>query len=278
MSNKVIAVVIDGLRYDAACRSLGYLQHLVETHQAARFKVKSELPSLSRPLYEVLLTGTPSSENGITSNQNVRNSKENSLFHLTREQGLKNATAAYYWVSELYNRAPFHFVDDREQINTDRPIQYGKFYFEDTYPDSHLIIDGEILRKKYNPDFLYIHSMNVDDAGHKFGSDSKEYQEKILAVDAILAQLLPVWMEAGYHILITSDHGMNEFGYHGGATEGERDVPLFAISPKIAPGIYEETVPQLAFAPLICDLLEIKKSDKMIDDPFPGLQKVVPSR
>jgi predicted AlkP superfamily pyrophosphatase or phosphodiesterase len=76
---KVMMIVLDGLRYDVALSSMGYLNHLAEVSKAACYKVKSELPSLSRPLYEVLLTGTPSSVNGITANHIVRLSNRKSL-------------------------------------------------------------------------------------------------------------------------------------------------------------------------------------------------------
>ncbi|MGG0238001.1 alkaline phosphatase family protein [Bacillus rhizoplanae] len=275
MSNKVIAVVVDGMRYDKACETLGFIQHLVETNQTALYKVKSELPSFSRPLYEVLLTGTPASMNGITSNQIVRLSTEKSLFHLTKENGLRNATASYYWVSELYNRAPFHFIEDREQEDHAKPIQYGKFYWDDDYPDSHVMMDAEALRRKYDPHFLYIHTLGVDTKGETYGSESKEYRDQILQMGSLLAQLLPIWMKAGYHILITSDHGMSEYGNHGGITDGERDTPLFIISPRVEAGIYEEVVPQLAFAPLVCELLGIEPTDKMISYKLPGLKDAV---
>ncbi|MGY3314889.1 hypothetical protein ACV242_003385 [Peribacillus simplex] len=77
--------------------------------------------------------------NGITSNQAVRLSTEKSIFHLTKENGLRNGTVSYYWVSELYNRAPFHFIEDREQEDESKPFQYGKFYWDDDYPDSHVL-------------------------------------------------------------------------------------------------------------------------------------------
>jgi bisphosphoglycerate-independent phosphoglycerate mutase (AlkP superfamily) len=92
---------------------------------------------------------------------------------------------------------------------------------------------------------------------------------------SLLAQLLPIWMKAGYHILITSDHGMSEYGNHGGITNGERDVPLFIISPRIETGIHEEVVPQLAFAPLVCELLGIEQSEKMFSYRIPGLKEAV---
>lgn len=271
--NKVIMIVIDGLQYDAALSQMGYLNHLVEHRKAARYRVKSELPSLSRPLYEVLLTGTPCSVNRITSNHAVKLSAQKSVFHLTKQHGLRNAAAAYYWVSELYNRCPFDPIRDRLQADESYPIQYGSFYFEDDYPDSHLLIDAEILRRQHDPHFLYIHPMGVDHAGHMYGSDSRQYRGKVIAIDSILANFLPVWMEEGYQILITSDHGMNADGQHGGTGAAERDVPLYGIGSSFVPAIYETEIPQLAVAPLVCKLLGIPPSEAMISYDFPGLNR-----
>ncbi|TMN22615.1 alkaline phosphatase family protein [Lentibacillus cibarius] len=272
-TNKVILVVVDGMRNDTATRNLGYVHHLVEKNKAALYKVKSELPSLSRPLYEVILTGTPSFENGIVDNAVIRNSTKESLFHITKKNGLKNATASYYWVSELYNRSPFDVYEDREQEDESKPIQYGRFYFEDDYPDSHLIIDGEQLRRNFDPDFLYIHPMNVDYIGEIYGSESTEYHKRVLQTGKHLAQILPTWIEEGYQVLITADHGMSEHGTHGGTTEGERDVPLYVISPKVTPGVHDEEIPQLALAPFVCKLLDVDPSKEMISFEFPGLEE-----
>ncbi|MGE8205330.1 alkaline phosphatase family protein [Heyndrickxia sp. NPDC080065] len=272
MSNKLIFIMIDGLRYDTAVSQMGYLHHLIEKGKASRFKVKSELPSLSRPLYEVLLTGTPAYINGITTNQTVRLSHEESLFHLTKKHGLKNATASYYWVSELYNSAPFNPVTDRIQLDQSKAIERGIFYWEDHYPDTHLFADANFLLDSYEPDFLYVHSMNIDDDGHKFTADSKEYRNRAITVDNILATVLPKWMEAGYQIIVTADHGMNDDGQHGGTTTADRDVPLFIISDRLAPGIYEEEIPQLQIAPLACELLAIQPSAAMQPLMIPNLK------
>lgn len=273
MSNKLAFIMIDGLRYDTAVMQMGYLHHLVEKGKAARYKVKSELPSMSRPLYEVLLTGTPAYENGITTNHVVRLSNQESLFHLTKKHGLTNATASYYWVSELYNKAPFHPETDRIQLDDSRPIEKGIFYWEDHYPDTHLFADANYLLRTYHPDFLYVHSMNVDDDGHKFTADSDKYRNRVIAVDVILANILPAWIEAGYQVIITADHGMNDDGNHGGTTTADRDVPLFIISDKVTTGIYEEEIPQLQIAPLVCNLLGIQSSHRMQNLAIPGVKK-----
>jgi predicted AlkP superfamily pyrophosphatase or phosphodiesterase len=217
-----------------------------------------------------LLTGTPSSVNGITGNQIVRLSNQKSIFHLAKEHGLVSAAAAYYWVSELYNRAPFNLIEDREQHDVSKPIQHGKFYFDDTYPDTHLFADAEVLRRQYSPDFLYIHPMGIDDIGHRYGGGSKEYRGKAMEADSILASILPLWMQQGYEIVITSDHGMSDEGQHGGITAEEREVPFFCIGTSIEPGLYSEILPQFAVAPLICQMLEIPLNAGMKPGAFKG--------
>lgn len=264
---KLIAIVLDGLRYDAARKYLGYMEHLVEQGEAACYRVKSQLPSLSRPLYEVLLTGTPAARNGITANHIVRRSHQKDVFRLAADAGLKTAAAAYFWVSELYNSAPFNHLTDRHQHDESKAIQHGIFYFEDHYPDSHLFIDAEHLRQHHDPHFLYIHSMNIDDAGHKHGGESKGYETAVRIVDGILATFVPLWLSQGYQIIVTSDHGMNAEGFHGGTEPEERDVPLYLIGTKQLPPSLQndpQGIPQLNMAPLFCHCLGIDPSEEML--------------
>ena len=81
--------------------------------------------TLSRLLYEVLLTGTPTLVHGITTNDVVRLSHQQSVFHLAAEAGLSTAAAAYTWFSKLYNRCPFDRFSDRDQYHSQQPIQHG---------------------------------------------------------------------------------------------------------------------------------------------------------
>lgn len=191
-----------------------------------------------------------------------------SLF-LCKKNNLKTAAAAYHWVSELYNKSPFNAIEDRIQLNSNGNIENGIFYYEDQYPDSHLFNDGEFLRISFNPDFLFIHSMNIDDAGHKFGSKSAEYACSISKADTVLGLYLPKWIEEGYNVIITSDHGMNENKIHGGNDYIQRYVPLYIFAKeenKIKKGEFtSDEVSQLYIAPLVCKLLGINKAGKMKD-------------
>ena len=263
--NKVIFIVLDGLNAGTAHRHMGFLEHLVEKGKMAAYTVKSEMPAQSRPLYEVLQTGVPTLENGITSNATVRRSKEKSVFEIAKDSGLKTGAASYFWVSELYNRAPFHVMEDRIQLDADAIIENGIFYYEDHYPDSHLVADGEYLIRQKGTDYTLIHSMNIDDAGHKYGADSKEYVQAAVRVDAILSQFIWNWMNDGYQIVVTSDHGMNGYYTHNGVSNEDRLVPLYLFSDKVVIKDFRKEqiiVPQLEMAPLLCTLLGVPAGKK----------------
>ena len=275
---KLIFVLVDGLRCDTAFRHMGFLEHLVEMGAASRYRVRSELPSMSRPLYETLMTGTPVLEHGIFSNEVARLSKEENLFGLARAAGLTTAASAFCWFSELYNKAPFNPVTDRLQLEADRPIQNGLFYFKDPtgyYPDSHVVADGEALRRSCSPDFLLVHPMNTDDAGHRAGSESAEYVKSVIMIDYILSNAIPIWLQSGYNVLVTADHGVNPWGWHGGNGDDERLVPMYLAGPAAAGGDFSETLlPQRMLAPICCDLLGLSKGVKMLTPELPGLRGI----
>lgn len=226
---KTLLVILDGLSYRVAYDAMGYLHGVCEAGQGGLYQLECELPSLSRPLYECILTGVPPVESGVVHNNVVRLSHHRSIFHFARAAGLTTAAAAYYWVSELYNRAPFDAVRDRHTVAPDAAIQYGHFYHADHYPDSHLFEDAESLRQGHQPDFLLLHPMNIDDAGHKYGLSSPQYRNMARTADGLLSQYMPSWLAAGYQVIVTADHGMNDDRSHGGVLPEEREVPLFVF-------------------------------------------------
>ncbi|TKE98048.1 alkaline phosphatase family protein [Vibrio kanaloae] len=287
MSNKVILVVLDGLNYQVARDCMGYLNGLLElsdlqtkqgdmhekqgdsynkqsTSQSSKknklratlYPVQCELPSMSRPLYECILTGVRPVESGIVNNQIVRLSNHESIFSLAKSQGKVTAAAAYHWVSELYNRAPFDAVRDRFTNDETMNIQHGCFYHWDHYPDEALFLDAEHLRVTHQPDFLLIHPMNIDDMGHKHGLDSRQYRNSARGADIYLSNYLEKWVNDGYQVIITSDHGMNNDLSHGGILPEEREVPFFVIGDKFTH--QECSVKQTDICGSVCQLLNLE--------------------
>ena len=229
--NRVIFVLLDGLNYKNS-EYMGYMTALEREEKAKFSKVLAEMPSLSKPLYETILTGKKPVEHGILTNEIPAMSKEKNIFSLCREAGLTTGASGYYWLSELYNSAPFNKLADTNTHDESKNIQHGRFYTLDYYPDESVFLDGEHIREKYNPDFLMIHSMNIDDAGHKYGSESKEYRYNVRIADNLLSVFVPRWVEAGYTVIVTSDHGMSVDGMHGGKNELESEIPFWIINDK----------------------------------------------
>jgi predicted AlkP superfamily pyrophosphatase or phosphodiesterase len=219
---------------------------------------------MSRPMYETIHTGLPASQHGVVANSIIRLSTQPNLFSLVRHDGKTTAAAAYYWFSELYNRAPYDHINDREVDDPSLSIQHGRFYAEDEYPDAELFAAAALLVRRFAPDYLLIHPMGMDYAGNTFGSDSAEYRNQAIRQDAMLAPLFLEWMGGGYTVLVTGDHGVNKDGAHGGPALDQRQVPLYVIRPALAGlGDTGQTASHLQIAPTVLNLLEIPIPDSM---------------
>jgi predicted AlkP superfamily pyrophosphatase or phosphodiesterase len=261
---KVVLVLSDGLRDDVAAERMGFLEHLIETGQGTRYRVRGELPTLSRPMYETVHTGMSVTQHGVVSNQIVRRSSVPNIFQVAVQNGRTTAAAAYYWFSELYNRAPFDPVDDREVDDASLLIQHGRFYMEDSLPDKELFLAGASLVRKYSPDYLLIHPMGMDYLGDSLGPDTPEYRNQAIVQDMILANLIPEWHQRGYAVLVTGDHGVGPDRSHGGTTPEVRTVPLYILPPAGGGrGNTRETVSQLELAPTVLSILGLPLPETM---------------
>src|SRR5512140_1808470 len=228
-----ILILSDGLRYDTAVASMGYLGHLVEARLATLYKVMGEMPSISRPMYETTHTGLAASEHGIVSNLVVRRSTQPNVFQSAVLAGKTTAAAAYWWFSELYNRVPYDKIMDCEVDDDSLLIQHGRFYTEDEHPDVELFATAGLLVRRFNPDYLLLHPMGMDYAGETYGSDSSQYRGHATRQDAWLAPYIAEWLAGGYTVLLSGDHGMNADGHHGGTTPDVREVPLYVVAPDV---------------------------------------------
>jgi predicted AlkP superfamily pyrophosphatase or phosphodiesterase len=228
------------------------------------------LPTLSAPIYETLHTGLEPLEHGITSNDNLRKSKFENIFTIAKAGGLVTAATAHSFFSTLYNEDPYIPIRDQEVNDPDKAIQHGRFYSENGYtafnialPSDHdLMNQASMLIDRYKPHYLMIHSSSCDSIGHKFGGNSSEYSKQAWQVNDQLAQHIPFWIDKGYRILITSDHGFTDVGSHGGSSQIERWTPYYDIGHP-NPGIESKEVSQLSVAPSILSILGLSIPKKM---------------
>lgn len=250
----VILIVIDGLGYGTAIRELGYIEGLVEAGQAARWQMRCCLPSLSRPLYETIHSGQAPAAHGITANDVARPTTSPTLFSVAHAHGRSTAAAAYSWMHELFVSAPYDPLTDGEYDNRDAAINHGRFYQRDDFPDRELIWQAARLIRRHAPNFLLLHPMGCDNAGHRYGGESLEYRRTAAHIDDDLARVMPSWLAEGYSIVVTSDHGMCPDGHHGGTLPVVRDVPFYVINGGPS-GVKDGVADQRSVAPTVLSLM-----------------------
>ncbi|MBO4301297.1 MAG: alkaline phosphatase family protein [Desulfovibrio sp.] len=222
-----VLVLLDGLNATTARLCMGFMVALEQAGKIRHTELHCEMPPLSRPLYATLFSGKTPAEHGILHNEDTRLCPSPTIFSRARDAGLVTAAAAWYWVSELCNATPFIPARDRLTHSPSLPIGHGLFYSSDTYPDTELFRDAESLRYSHAPHLLLVHSMGIDTAGHRHGSDSRAYRDAAREADGLLARTLPAWIAAGYTVIVTADHGMNADGSHNDITDNVRLVPLW---------------------------------------------------
>ncbi len=280
---KVIYILCDGLREDTAIHEMGYLHQLTDRNKASFFTIRTETPTLSRTMYESIFTGTSPDVHGISSNLVKRRSKMPNLFQILSDHQVTSMAVAYFWFSELYIRYPFDPLTDKDinppcqssnapkdQEYSKPPIQFGRFYEACALNTNEDIINtGASLIHQYNLEFAFIHPMSIDETGHQFTSDSKQYRISVRSTDNYISRYIDDWSTNHYDIFIGSDHGMNSDGQHGGSADELRCTPLYYIPyHQKGKGWSEETYSQLAIAPTILSLMGLPVPETMQTSPI----------
>ena len=87
------------------------------------------------------------------------------------------------------------------------------------------------------PGFAFVHLLDIDEAGHKYGPYTPEVREAAVNTDRRMKGLLASLAASGYAVVIVADHGMHEsprgvadesgnLGTHDGSVQEDLLVPL----------------------------------------------------
>ncbi|MFE6867320.1 alkaline phosphatase family protein [Kitasatospora sp. NPDC057692] len=106
-----------------------------------------------------------------------------------------------------------------------------------------------------NPDAVFVHLDNVDNAGHSSGSASQAYLTAIRGVDAQVGQIVAAvrgrasYAQEDWLIMVTADHGHTPTGGHGGSTWEERQTFVIANGSAFPAGSVRHDVRMVDIAP-----------------------------
>ena len=267
---KTCLIIIDGLREDTARKCCDWLMGSVAKGDARLWTMQACLPTISAPLYETIHTWLAPADHGLMDNEGLRPCPYPNVFSALQSAGKTSGVVGHSYFHSLFAGSAFDPFDHVEVDDPHSPITHGRYYSMDGYDADNAVQPAEVdlcgqlwgIARRHAPDYLLLHSSSCDTLGHTHTGLGAAYERQAGKVDKALAQLIPRLREAGYQVLITADHGMDEHGDHGGDAPSLVNVPFFAYDTAIT--VPEgQVLDQRALAPTILSLLGVAAPDTM---------------
>jgi len=276
MDNKLLLIILDGVPWRNWRRLFGNLEGWVDSGEARVWKHRAVLPSTSASCYASIHTGVSPQVHGCTGNGNVFRLKEPDIFSQTRAGGgITGAVAHSFW-SEFFNRHPYDFVRDVEYDEPDSDtINHGRFHSMTGYGLINQMTPSDVdlfgtltsLCMRHGLNYGLLHTCTLDSMGHRFFHESQEMDHACFVMDEMLAPFIPRWLQMGYEVIVTADHGQDERGHHGGRSSLQQEAALYYFGPADGPA-EDDVIDQLQLAPTILSRLGAPIPKTMKAKPF----------
>lgn len=221
LTQHLLFVIVDGLRYDIATDPALMPRFSAAMRQHKSADIMAGPVSMTSSAVQSFASGQRGRLEQIARNINPDPPPFESWMQNARERGLKVALVGDRTWRDAYG--PYF-----DEVRLDPPgVAIDFDHNEQTFRDGR-----EILR--HAPNALVLHFVTPDHQGHAYGTRSQRYRSHIAGFDRMLFELLgevgPEWT-----VIVTSDHGANDAGDHGGDVLIHRRSPIFAYGPGIAP-------------------------------------------
>ena len=221
LTQHLLFVIVDGLRYDIATDPVLMPRFSAAMKQHRSADIMAGPVSMTSSAVQSFASGQRGRLEQVARNINPDPPPFQSWMQNARDSGLRVALVGDRTWSAAYGS---HFDEQR----LDPPgVAIDVDYNAQTFKDGR-----EILA--HAPNAFVLHFVTPDHQGHAYGVRSAKYRAHIASFDRMLFELLaevgPEWT-----VLVTSDHGANDAGDHGGDVLIHRRSPIFAYGPGIAP-------------------------------------------
>ena len=275
MQGKLLLIILDGVPWRNWRRLYGNLEGWVQSGEARVWKMRSVLPSTSASCYASIHTGVTPQVHGIRSNE-VRNRIDMpDIFSQVAAAGGKSGAVTHSYWSEFFNRYPFDMVRDIEYDDPEGPIHHGRFHTMTGYGHDNQMTPSDVdlfatlsnLCVRFNINYGILHTCTLDSMGHRFGHDCVQMDKACFMMDAMLAAFLPGWVQAGYEVIVTADHGQTDRGHHGGHEDLQQDFALYYFGEGKGPAP-DTLLDQLQLAPTVLKRLGAEIPETMKAKPF----------
>lgn len=243
MSEKVILILVDGMRPDSlySCKNAFVKEFLSKCKGS--LKAKTVMPSVTLPCHMSLFHSVPPQRHGILSNTYVPQVRPVSgLFEQIAAAG-KTAASFYNW-------------EELRDVSRPGALAYSFFLSQHKYEGTDSALKERALKyiKEKQPDFVFLYLGATDEAGHQFGWMTEEYLKTVAAAWDCIKDVYEAVSEE-YTIFVTADHGGHD-RLHGTEAFEDMTIPLL-MSGKIKADIPENAT-ILDITPTIAKLLGVE--------------------
>lgn len=244
MSEKVILVLVDGLRPDAMVDCGHPFVRKLLDDSAYALDAQTVDPSVTLPCHMSLFQGVDPNRHGIMSNQYVPQVRP--IMGLVDQLDTfgKQCGMFYNWEQLRDLTRPGH-LHTSVYMNLHRS--------EDT--DGRLTDACLEFANKFKPDFTFLYLGETDKSGHDDGWLSENYMKTIYHALSCIQRVYEN-MPDGYTLIVTADHGGHE-RTHGTTMPEDMNIPVIFNGPRFAKGKELENVSIKDIASTVAELLEV---------------------
>ena len=232
-ANRVLLVVIDGLRADVA-ETIPFLALLAQG--GARGRLWADPPTSSAPQYVALLAGVPPRDSGRRTNLAIRVAGVDDVALRARQAGGRTVALSTEvdWWSRLFPRS---------------------FDLAQVEPPEWIV--AEAGNWMPGTTFALVHLCAVDEAGHNYGASSPQYAAAAQAAGRTAEELAYAWGWPKATVVVLADHGHRPRGGHGGDEPDVSQTPFYAAGARIRAGVDIGYGRSIDVAPTLAALLDV---------------------
>ncbi len=245
MAEKVILVLVDGMRPDGLLQCGHPFVDTLRKHATSYLQAQTVIPSVTLPCHMSLFHSVDPERHGITTNTYAP--------QVRPIEGLVDRLDAYgKKCAFFYNWEELRDLSRPDHLHTSLLISEHKTdHTDDKITDAAI----RYIREEA-PDFLFLYLGETDErGGHDNGWMSEIYLQVVnnaIACTQRLYEALP----AGYTLILTADHGGHGRG-HGSEMPEDMTIPILCSGPRFERGLELEGGSIKDIAVTIADLLEV---------------------
>ncbi|XP_023932617.1 ectonucleotide pyrophosphatase/phosphodiesterase family member 6-like isoform X1 [Lingula anatina] len=289
-ANKLLLLLVDGMRWDYADRENLPAFKQIETQGARATKMRPNFPSSSYPNYYSIMTGLHCENHGIVSNC-MYDAVKNETFDMGRNPESYDSfwweDAEPLWIGVERQRKKSFLLSwptCNVSIHGRKPSVCREYSAEPLQNGASLkedIKEAVASLRNNSADFVGVFFGSVNHLGHLYGPNGTKLNSILKELDGAVAELLNITsdMRETLNIIILADHGMTSFTKGINLTERMdlSDLVSFPIKGSLDVGANVEIWPEIHVDP--AELVNKLNNDSWGERNFTAyLKKDIPER